>query len=107
MLDFDDVFPTIATLKVLIIEDDQELGEAFAEMLELGACPGNGICRHKGLAKVAGFCRLLLSGQLGKVMGGADQCPFVFDPVDAAEEELTEAAGCFDLAEDGFNGMFA
>ncbi len=73
----------------------------------LGACPGNGICCHKDLAKVFGLCRLLLSGQLGKVMGGANQRPFVFDPVEAAEEELTEAAGCFNLAEDGFNGMFA
>ncbi len=34
MLDFDDVFPHIAALKVLIVEDDEELGKALVETLE-------------------------------------------------------------------------
>jgi DNA-binding response OmpR family regulator len=34
MLDFDDVFPHMAALKVLIIEDDENLGRALAEALE-------------------------------------------------------------------------
>ena len=33
MLDFDDVFPPIAALKVLIVEDDEELGQALVETL--------------------------------------------------------------------------
>ena len=34
MLEFDDDFPHLAALKVLIIEDDQELSQALAEALE-------------------------------------------------------------------------
>jgi len=34
MLDFDDVFPHIVALKVLIVEDDEELGQVIIETLE-------------------------------------------------------------------------
>ena len=34
MLDFDDVFPTIVALKILIVEDDEEVGQALVETLE-------------------------------------------------------------------------
>lgn len=40
-------------------------------------------------------------------MGSAEQCPFVPDLVEAAEEELPESPGVLHLAEYRLNGLLA
>src|SRR6185437_15503982 len=40
-------------------------------------------------------------------MGGADQRPLASHLVEASEEELSEASGLLDLAEDGLDGVFS
>ena len=46
-------------------------------------------------------------GEFREVVGGADHGPFGSDLIDAAEEELAEAAGLFDVSEYGFDGLFS
>ena len=45
--------------------------------------------------------------ELAEVMGQADEAPFVADVVEAAQQELSEAAGVLDLAEHGFDDLLA
>src|SRR5690348_3376299 len=45
--------------------------------------------------------------ELEEVMGGADHRPFSPDRVEAAQKELSEGSGCFDLAEDRLDDLLA
>src|SRR6476661_908146 len=46
-------------------------------------------------------------GELEQVVSSADHCPFGSDLFEAAEQELAEASGIFDLAEHGFDGLLS
>ena len=46
-------------------------------------------------------------GELEQVVSGADHCPFGSDLFEAAEQELAEASGIFDLAEHGFDDLLS
>ena len=55
-----------------------------------------------------GECHSPLScREFDEIVGGAQERPFLSGLVDAAEQELTEAAGCFDLSEYGFDDVLA
>ena len=45
--------------------------------------------------------------ELEQVVDGAEHRPFVFHLVKASEQELPEASGVFDLAENGLDDLFA
>ena len=46
-------------------------------------------------------------GELEEVVGGADHCPLSSDLFEAAQQELAEASGVFDLTKDGLDDLFA
>src|SRR5476651_790347 len=46
-------------------------------------------------------------GELEQIVDGADHRPLASDLVEAAQEELAEASGVFDLAEDGFDDLLS
>src|SRR5687767_8637122 len=45
--------------------------------------------------------------QLEQVVGGADERPFASGVVETSEEELSEASGLLDLAEDGLDDLLS
>src|SRR5690348_10928268 len=47
------------------------------------------------------------SGELGQVVGGADQRPFVSHLFEAAEQELSEPSSSLDLTEDRLDHLLA
>ena len=47
------------------------------------------------------------SGELGEVVGGADQGPFGLHFLDASQQELPEPPCLFDLSEDRLDGLFS
>src|SRR5688572_25526660 len=83
-------------------------------LADLGACPSkwsrNGVGCCDGRVAMRGMAGLVEVGvdggsgaagseQLGQVVGGADQRPFVPDLAEAAQQELTEAARLLDLTD--------
>src|SRR6266436_8466101 len=58
-----------------------------------------------GRGRSAGSSRCVC--ELEEVVDGAEHCPFVFDLVEASQEELSEAPGRLDLTEYWFDDLLS
>jgi hypothetical protein len=45
--------------------------------------------------------------ELEQIVDGAEYCPFLFDLVEAPQEELSEASGRLDLGQHGFDDLLS
>ncbi len=66
-----------------------------------------GVARHSPRAWLHRAAACCCFGALGEVMGSADQHPFLFHRLNAAEQELLKPSCPLDLTKDGFDDLLA